>query len=279
VDETESLFSRVRREPDALRQAKMAGELITIYQQRSVELARLRKEAINRAAEAPGMNFSAVAAALGLTRGRIAQIRQSAPPPERAFFGVGPVTVAVPLRSVPGRKLPMISMEDTRARDMLADLLGDLTFQVERFGIPPDGLWTPPRGDVVAICGPKSSPVTAEAITSDPNLTFEPDAEGTWTIRERDGSRVYGSPLDDATSEGWADVAYFGRLALGDRTILVIAGVHALGSVGVAAYIAGNLPDLYATVGTKRFSMVIASRHDGETVLDTKAICPPRTHE
>jgi hypothetical protein len=174
----------------------------------------------------------------------------------------------------------MISTEDTRARDMLIDLLGDLTFQVERFGIPPDGLWAPPRGDVVAICGPKSSPITAEAITSDPYLTFEPDAEGTWTIRERDGSHVYGSPLDDATSEGWADVAYLGRLALGERTsILVVAGVHALGSVGVAAYIARNLPDLYATVGTKRFSMVIASRHDGETVLDTEAICPPRIHE
>jgi hypothetical protein len=84
------IFDRIRTESDPLRQAKMAGDLITVYQQRSVELSRLRKEAINRAAAERGLSFSAIASELGLTRGRISQIRQSAPPAERAFFGVGP---------------------------------------------------------------------------------------------------------------------------------------------------------------------------------------------
>ncbi|GGM49875.1 hypothetical protein GCM10011608_38450 [Micromonospora sonchi] len=278
--EPASQFERVRSETDPLRQAKLASELIALYQQRSVELARLRKEAINRAASEGGISYSAIAAELGLTRGRITQIRQTAPPAERVFFGVGPVTVALPLREIPGRALPVISSEDTRAAERLTRLLTDLSFQVEQFRIPPDGHWQP-SSDAVAICGPKSSPVAAEAISKDPFLTFEPDESGNWTIRERDGSRVYESPMDDTKAKRWSDVAYVGRPSLpaGGENLLVIAGVHALGSVGAVDYLAQNLPDLYAQVGTRPFSMVVASDHDGETVTRSQLLCPPRTHD
>ncbi|MGA3526804.1 hypothetical protein [Melissospora conviva] len=280
MDEATDQFERVRREADPLRQAKMAGELIAIYQQRSVELARLRKEAINRAAVEGNLSYSAIAAKLGLTRGRITQIRQSAPPAERAFFGVGPVTVAVPLRQLSGRALPVISSEDTRAAELLSALLADLSFQVEQFRIPPGGEWEPMR-DVVAICGPKSSPVTAAAIEADPYLMFEPDEAGKWTIRERDGGRVYESPMDLAGEQRWSDVAYVGRLPVpgSDRLFLVVAGVHALGSAGAVDYLARNLPDLYAQVGTRPFSMVVISDHDGETVTRSELLCPPRVHQ
>jgi hypothetical protein len=60
------------------------------------------------------MTYTAVA---GLSKGRITQIRQTAPPSERAFFGVGPVTIAVPERTMPGRALPVISAEYTLAAD------------------------------------------------------------------------------------------------------------------------------------------------------------------
>lgn len=280
MDETGDPFERVRRVTDHLRRAKLAGELIAVYQQRSVELARLRKEAINKAAAESGLSFSSIAAELGLTRGRITQIRQTAPPPERAFFGVGPITVAMPLRSLQGRALPVISSEDSRAADRLSHLLSDLAFQVEQFRIPTDGSWQPPT-DAVAICGPKSSHVTASAIESDPYLTIAPDESGRWTIRERDGSRVYDSPMDLETEQRWSDVAYVARLALPetDRTLLVIAGVHALGSVGAVDYLARNLPELYQQVGTNRFSMVVASDHDGEAVTRSELTCVPRVHQ
>lgn len=271
-------FEVVRRESDPLRRAKLAGELITLYQQRGVELARLRKEAINQAAALPGMNFSAVAKELGLTRGRITQIRQTAPAAERGFFGVGPVTVAIPLRSLPGRALPVISSEDTRAADRLRQLLVDMAFQVESYHIPPGGCWEP-CGDVVAICGPKSSPVTASAIESDPFLSFEPDAAGKWAIRERETGRTFESPMDTTPGALTSDIAYVGRLAHQTRTLLVVAGVHALGSVGAVEYLAHRLPDLYAQVGTKRFSMVISSEFDGDTVVRSELAWPPQVHE
>lgn len=272
-------FERVRQEPDPLRRAKLAAELMTTYQQRSTELARLRKEAINQAAAERGLSYSSIAVELGLTRGRITQIRQTAPPAERLFFGIGPVTVAVPLRDIPGRALPMISSEDSRASDLLAGALSGLAFQVEHFHIPPDGDWQPPD-DAVAICGPKSSAVTARAIALDPYLGFEPDDQEQWTIRERDGSQVYRSAMDDATSAGWSDVAYVGRLPLpGDgRSLLIIAGVHALGSVGAVNFLARGLPELYARVGTRHFSMVVGSDHDGTTVTRSEPLCEPRIH-
>jgi hypothetical protein len=279
VSEPVDQFERVRREPDPLRQAKLASELISTYQQRSVELARLRREAINRAADERGLSFSSIAAELGLTRGRITQIRQTAPPAERAFFGVGPVTVAVPLRELPGRALPVISSEDARAAEQLTRLLQELAFQTEQFRIPPDGILQP-KGDTVAICGPKSSPVTAAAIESDPFLMFEPDEAGKWTIREREGTRVYESPMDEPDGSDWSDVAYVGRLAApGGGTFLVVAGVHALGSVGAIDYLTRNLPELYAQVGTQRFSTVVVSDHDGETVTRSDLLCPARTHD
>jgi hypothetical protein len=277
MGDQEDVFERVRREPDPVRQARMAGELITLYQQRAVELARLRKEAINRAAEEKGISFSAIAAEIGLTRGRISQIRQTGPPVERAIFGVGPVTVAVPLRDVPGRALPVISSEDSQAAERLTQLLNDLAFQVHQYRIPPDGRWQP-SGDTVAICGPKNSTVTAEAIDSDPFLSFERDSQGRWTIRERDGSRVYTSPMDDE-DRTWADVAYVGRLAHRRGELLIIAGIHALGSVGAIDYLSRKLRDLYATVGTRRFSMVVLSGHEGDSVVRSELECPPRVHE
>jgi len=61
-------------------------------------------------------------------------------------------------------------------------------------------------------------------------------------------------------------------------SLLVVAGVHALGSVGAVDYLSRCLPDLYTDVGVTRFSAVVRSSHDGETVLESELVCPPRLH-
>lgn len=268
-------FEDVQAEPDALRQARRATELMAIYQQRGTELARLRREAIERATLETGMTFSAVAAALGLSKGRISQIRQSAPPAERALFGVGPLTVAVPLRESPGRDAGVIAAEDSLSAQRLTETLEALQFQVRQFQIPASGEWDPVDG-AIAICGPKSSRITAEAIESDPWLSFTADENGTWVIRDRETGQALTSPLDrNSESE---DVAYIGRLAYQGGTIFVIAGVHAIGSLGAVEHLAQHMGELYERVGTECFSMVVRCEFEGDKVTETEELWAAQVH-
>src|SRR5690606_3370923 len=135
----------------------------------------------------------------------------------------------------------------------------------------------PPQGSVVAICGPKSSPVTADAIATDPYLAFEPDETGRWTIRERETGKVYESPLDNTDARS-ADVAYLGRLTVNGRPMLISAGIHALASVAVVHYLGQPLPELYEQVGTDNFSMAVTSEFGADKLIESEAACPPRPH-
>lgn len=222
------------------------------------------------------MSLAAVAAEIGLSKGRITQIRQSAPPPERGLFGVGPIRVAVPTRAMPGRGLPVISAEDSIAAERMTTLLMDLGFVgVELYRIPIGGLWTP-VGDVVAICGPKSSQVTAEAISTDPYLDFSSKG-GRWAIQDRHSGKVFLSGMDDDPGRP-QDVAYVGRLRYGPGSVFLIAGIHAIGSVGAVHFLAGHAADLYTDVGDGLWSGVISSSHDGEAITGSEWACPPRRH-
>jgi hypothetical protein len=263
-------FDSVRREPDPRRQGRRATELLALYQQRTIELARLRRESMRRLQAEEGLSYAAVAAEFGLSKGRIGQITQTAPPAERGLFGVGPVTVAVPLRGGGERALPVLASEDALAYERLAGYLRDLLFSVEQFRIPVGGDWAP-AGDVVAICGPKSSAVTAAALTADPLLDYG-ERDGRWGITDRSSGARFTSPLDDGGTD--ADIAYVGRTG----GMLIIAGVHALGSVGAVDWLVHHAADLYREVGDAPFSLVTASRHDGERVLGSEVLCPPRRH-
>src|SRR5213082_1665578 len=91
-------FDSVRGDPDPVRRGLRATRLLTTYQQRAAELARLRKAAIEEAHRERGLSYTEIAKELGITKGRITQIRASDSRVERAFFGVGPVSVGVPYR-------------------------------------------------------------------------------------------------------------------------------------------------------------------------------------
>lgn len=270
-------FETVRSEADPRRQGRLATELLAVYGQRSIELARLRRRAMSKLQREQGLSYAAVAAEFGLSKGRVGQISQSGPPAERGLFGTGPVTVAIPLRTSEDRTLPVVAGEDALAADRATALLDGLQFDVHQFRIPPGGEWSP-AGDVLAICGPKSSPsVTGKAIAADPVLSFHEDASGRWIVEDRTTGQTFTSPIDDG--DPTRDVAYIGRLPFNGGRIFIVAGIHALGSVGAIDYLAHHLADLYESVDEHHFSMVIASSHDGDTVTASEALCPARTHE
>ncbi len=272
---SEGDFEAARAETDPVLQAQRATELITEYQQRSTELARLRRDAINRAVRESGLSYTEIADRVGLSKGRVSQIRSSAPPTERALFGIGPLTLAVPLRSGAGRPEGFVSRYDSEAADRMDKLLTSLSFVVDRYLIPEDGQWVPPA-DAVTICGPKSSHVTTDAIASDPWLDFSPDDEGRWVLRDREGD-VLVSPFDQGDQT--RDLAYVARLPLNNHSIFVIAGVHALGSVGAVDHISRHARQIYDLVGGSHFSMVVSSTFDAQgNPTETEALWGPKTH-
>jgi hypothetical protein len=160
-----------------------------------MELARLRRDAIDRTVSEQGMTYTAVAASVGVSKGRVTQIRHSAPPTERAFFGVGPVTVAI----------------------------------------------------------------------------------RHWRIRDRDSGQVWGSGMDEDPPRA-EDVAYLGRVWHQGRALLVVAGVHAIGSLAALTWLAGHLPETHHAVGAQPFSMVVRCTYDGSTITGSEVVCLPRTY-
>lgn len=68
-------LDRLRNTDDPVQRARSAGELITAYQVRIAELGAIRQEAIEEAHER-GLSFAEISQQLGLTPGRISQIRR-----------------------------------------------------------------------------------------------------------------------------------------------------------------------------------------------------------
>src|SRR5690242_19665974 len=190
---------------------------MSIYQQRATELARLRREAIEEAHETQGLTYTEIAAKFGITKGRITQIRGGAPARERAFFGVGPVQVGVPLREgSDDRMRSYVDAADLATQEDTATLLASLALAAEPYTIPPDTT-TVPDGDVVVICGPKSAPIGAQLLDEDPRLGIVRD--GRWWIVDKTTGERYGSPLT-GNPEGGADLGYLSRRRDGDRVVV-----------------------------------------------------------
>ena len=266
-------FADVRRDPDPIRRGRRATELLTIYQQRSTELARLRRAAIEEARTDRDMNYAQIAAALGITKGRVTQIRASAPPAERALFGVGPITIGVPWRyQVTDRERPLVAAEDAEAGAQATRLLEGLGFATTSHQIDPETDHLP-EGDAVVICGPKSAPVAAQLLDADPTLRMVENS-GRWFIEHRATGNVYASPSDDPKPVS-ADLAYVGRHVEGDRVVLHIAGLHAIGSLGALHYLANHAADLHAEVGDRACSLIVRAGYDGLTITSSEVVSGP----
>lgn len=263
-------FEEVRQDPDPISRARRALTLLDDYRDLSAELVRLRREAIEQAHLELGMSYTDVARALGITKGRVSQIRSSAPPRERALFGVGPVSVGVPQRYAVTdrpRPRPVVAAEDAHSSQLLQALLGDYRFTVKPFEVGP-GSTELPAGDVVLVCGPLSAPVAKSLISEDPTVDFSEAKDGRWFIRPRDRKKRLFSPSDETTPIA-ADLAYVARRANEDRVIVHLAGIHAIGSLGAVRYLEANLAQLYEQLADQSFTLVVRAAYDGHLRITT----------
>jgi hypothetical protein len=277
------LLDDVRRlaeiESDADR-ARAASKLLAELQTGISEASRLRRESIARLRE-QGHSLADIADIIGVSRARIAQLRQAGPPPERAFLGSDTLTVAIPLKRESQYGRPAVAQEDFAAFNALAELARDLQLGAEVEYIHLGGNVDLNRDNLVVICGPRISPLIAEVLKSDPVLQFERDDSG-WFLTDQRTGHTYHSPSDNpALPPG--DVAYLSRQARpdGDGSFILLTGIHAVGSNGVIHYLTRELADLYEQVGTRRFSTLIASEFDPatRTITSSRRITPFYLHE
>jgi hypothetical protein len=271
---------RVAEIADHAQRARAASELLSQLQASVTETARLRRESIAWLRQ-HGHSLADIADIIGVSRARIAQLREAGPPPERAFLGTDTLTVAVPLKSEAQFGRPAVAQEDFAAFNALADLARDLQHEPQVEYIPLGGAIELNRDNMLVIFGPRISPLIAQVLKTDPVLQFDRDADG-WFLTDHRTGHTYHSPSDDPAQPP-GDVAYLSRQARpdGKGSFILLTGIHAVGSNGVIHYLTRELADLYEQVGTRRFSTLIASEFDPatRTVTSSRRVTPLYLHE
>jgi hypothetical protein len=244
------------------------------------ETARLRRESIAWLRE-HGYSLAAIADIIGVSRARIAQLREAGPPPERAFLGTDRLTVAIPVKTEATNGRPVVAQEDFAAFNLLADLARDLQLEATAEYIPLGGELDLNRDNLIVICGPRLSLVVREILQSDPDLGFDQDDAGRWLQDRRTGER-YPSP-SDLPQPRPADVGYLSRLHRldGNGTFVLLTGIHAVGSHGIIDFVRRELADLYEQVDLQPFSTLIATEYDPVTrqVVRSERIAPLYQHQ
>lgn len=260
---------------DATTRAIRATELAAYHQDVVAELSRIRREALNELV-AEGKTHRELGLLLGVTPARIGQLLSSSsgPKPERALLGTGALTIAVGGKPEGPRTNPstVMSVEATKARDLIADAAVCLEFTVTHETVDPPGMVNLNRLNLIVLGSPRLLPFVAQVLEADSNLGFGSGAQG-WYLTA--GDTIYRSPIDHGEP---ADYAYIGRLPRPDSkgTFLYLAGIHAMGTLGAAAYLTGNIAELYQQVKNKRWSVLIECRYDPDTrvILSTESITP-----
>lgn len=156
----------------------------------------------------------------------------------REFFGGKFIRIVLPLRLLGGRRV--VSEPDFLAASTLRLFLEKSKIDVEYSFVDPDGFVALNEGGTIVICGPKSSPIVAEAMATDPHLHFEKDDDH-WHIRDSVNNKSFTS-LMDSTGEK-CDCAYIARSVRREgaaHTFISIAGIHAEGSAIASDFLASR---------------------------------------
>ncbi len=184
-----------------------------------------------------------------------------------------PVAIGIPLRyGTTDRERLLIAAEDAKTGERLDCLLRSLAFSTTRFQIEPTAV-NPPSGDAIVVCGPKSAPVAEHLLDRDPVLRFIEDG-GRWWIENRHNGTRHGSPTD-ANPPQTKDIAYVACHRDKDRVLVHIAGIHSIGSLGAAHYLAGNLTSLFTELGDVSCSFLVEADYDDLDITSARLLDGP----
>ncbi|MGW1341781.1 hypothetical protein ACWCOV_12050 [Kribbella sp. NPDC002412] len=260
---------KVREIPDLFDRGKRATGLLRDYQASVTELSRIRRETLEELKK-QGYSQTQIADGIGLSRGRIGQLATSGPAPERAFFGDDDLIVIVGQKKEEGQGRPVIATETVTAYSRLHALAAAYSLSATMEAVPPPGLANLNRDNLFVLGGPRLFPMVAQMQEGDPAFRFEVDESDVWSVLDTQTGERHFSPRASGENR---DLAYLARLPRpdGKGTFLVSAGIHPTGTQGGVTYLETALAELYGEVRDKRFSVLIESEFDPETMEVTRA--------
>jgi hypothetical protein len=273
-------LDRIAQIEDPYELLRAATTRLAEAQQEVTELARLRRRLIQEL-HAQGMSYAQIAAAAGLSRGRIHQIRHTGPAPEGAFLGTGEVTVVTPLRPDPASDRTYVALDDVTTGKRLEELARTFDLAVSYDHVSLSGEVDLNRPGLLVICGPRMSEAMRQAYDKDPVLAWGRD-EGGWLLHDtRSGAKLRSGQEEDPARP--YDIGYLGRLPRpdGHGSFLAIAGVHPEGSLGVVQLLTSDIGTLWGQVGDGRFSTVVGTEYDPDThePVRTELLTPLYHHD
>jgi hypothetical protein len=273
-------LDELRQIADPIALVKRANELVNHHQEVVAEVSAIRRGALNELVSR-GKTHTEIAGLVGMTRARVGQLLASGPQPERALLGTGTLTIAAggKVEALKANPSTMGSAETYAAYKLLSKTAEDLGLKTEYELVSPPGLVHLNRTNLIVLTSPRLLPLVGQVLEADPNLGFEQGALG-WYLVDRITDHKHRSPSDSGEP---ADYAYIGRLPRpdGHGTFLYLAGIHAMGTLGAATYLAAHVEDLYREVKTRRWSALIECRYDPDTheIQSAETITPVYRHE
>ncbi|MFI7025254.1 sigma-70 family RNA polymerase sigma factor [Micromonospora sp. NPDC049900] len=256
---------RIAAISDPFELLREATSRMAVAQEEVTELARLRRRVINELHQG-GLSYAHIAERVGLTRGRIHQIRHGGPPAEGAFLGAGHVTIVTPLKKEAIKARPVVAFEDVTGAQRLAELARNLGLEPSFEHVPTTGEIDLNRPNLIVICGPRISQPVADVLSQDRRLSFERAPDGPWMLVDRKAGNTYRSGQDQTPPQN-SDVAYLGRLPRpdGKGSLIVFTGIHPAGSLGVVHLICTRIGELYGEVQTDTFSVLVGTEYEPDT--------------
>ncbi|GAA3891039.1 hypothetical protein GCM10022243_64920 [Saccharothrix violaceirubra] len=264
-------LERVTAIRDPRERALTVGKLIDEYQNLINELSRVRRDTLDELL-ATGISQKQIADLLGMSKGRVSQLLTAGLKPERAFYGTGPVTVAIGAKREENRADPsdILSVESFGAFELLSESARKVGLSATHEVVPRPGNVHLNRPNLVVLTNPRLLPFLAQVMEADPHIRYVEDGDG-WFLFDNSTSTEYRSPRDRGDS---ADYGYVGRLPRpdGKGTFLYLAGTHAPGTYGAARYLVDNLATLYKELKARRFSFVVRYSYEEGNRLRMRSV-------